>query len=114
MDKELVCLGIDTIIKHIDSTTSDLKNISFKDFNGTSLLARATAFSIEQICEHLTKLKKQFESNYPDIPWGKAYDMRIIIAHMYLEVDTKIVYNTVKKDLLPLKEQLLKLKEDLK
>ncbi len=114
MDKELISLRIDTIIKHIDSATLDLKNVNYEDFEGTSLLAKATAFSIEQICEHLTKLRKQFEKDYPNIPWEKAYNMRIIIAHMYLEIDTRIVYDTVKNDLLPLKEQLLKLKEDLK
>ncbi len=114
MDKELVCLRIDTIIKHIDSATNDLKDVSFEDFESTSLLARATAFSIEQICEHMTKIRKQYEKTYPEIPWDKAYDMRIIIAHMYLEIDTKIVYKTVKNDLPPLKQQLLKLKEDIK
>ncbi len=114
MDKELVCLRIDTIIKHIDSATNDLNDVSFEDFKGTSLLARATAFSIEQICEHMTKIRKQYERAYPEIPWDKAYDMRIIIAHMYLEIDTKIVYKTVKNDLPLLKQQLLKLKEDIK
>lgn len=114
MDKELVCLRIDEIIKHIDIATSDLKEIELEDFKGTSLLARATAFSLEQICEHITKLRKQFEKDYPEIPWDEIYDMRIILTHMYLSVDTKIVYKTVKRDLLPLKEQLLKLKNDLR
>ncbi len=113
MDKELVRIRIDTIIKHIDSTVSDLKDIKYEDFESTSLLARATAFSIEQICEHLTKMKKEFQNDYPKIPWDKAYDMRIIIAHMYLEVDTKIVFDTVKNDLLPLQQQLIQIKENL-
>lgn len=114
MDKELIQLRIDEIIKHIDLAMSDLKDIELKDFSGTSLLARATAFSLEQVCEHVSKLRKQFEKDYPDIPWDKIYDMRIVLAHMYVTVDCKVVYDTVKKDLPSLKQQLLKIKDDLR
>ncbi len=113
MDKELVSLRIDEIIKHIDLATSDLKDVKLENFIGTSLLARATAFSLEQICEHVSKIRKYFDKQYPIIPWDNIYDMRIILAHMYVMVDCDIVYKTVKKDLPPLKENLLKIKSEL-
>ncbi len=113
MDKELVYLRIDEIIKHIDLATSDLKDENLETFKGTSLIARATAFSLEQICEHLSKLRKQFENQYPEIPWDKIYDMRIVLAHMYVTVDCDIVYKTVKNDLPALRKQLVKIKSDL-
>ena len=113
MDVELVKLRIDEIIKHIDMVTKDLEDIELKDFKSTSLLARGSSFSLEQICEHVSKLRKQFEKQCPEIPWDEIYDMRIILAHMYLSVDTKVVYKTVKNDLQPLKKQLLKLRESL-
>lgn len=114
MGKELVLLRIDEILKHIDLTTSDLENVDIKDFKSTSLLARGTVFSLEQICEHISKLRKQFEKQYPEIKWDKIYDMRIVLAHMYVSVDCRIVYETVKNDLPTLKSQLLKIVSDLK
>ena len=113
MDKELISLRIDEIIKHIDFVTEDLKEISLENFNGNSLLARGTAFSLEQICDHVSKLRKTFEQSHQEIPWDKIYDMRIVLAHMYVTVDCKIVYNTVKNDLPKLKEQMLAIKNSL-
>lgn len=113
MDKELLSLRIDEILKHIDLAINDLQDVELKDFVGTSLLARATAFSLEQICEHISKIRKTLEDKYPEIPWDKIYDMRIVLAHMYITVDCDIVYKTVKNDLPVLKNQLLKIKSDL-
>ena len=113
MDKELIQERIDEIINHIDMATKDLENVSLDEFDEVSLLGRAATFSVEQICEHLTKLRKDLEVQYPNLPWDKARDMRIIIAHMYLSLDKEIVYFTVKNDLFPLKEELLKIKETL-
>lgn len=113
MDKELVNLRIDEILKHIDLATDDLKDVKQKDFIGTSLLARATAFSLEQICEHISKIRKTLADKYSEIPWDKIYDMRIVLAHMYITIDCDIVYKTVKNDLPLLKNQLLKIKKDL-
>lgn len=113
MDKELLSLRIDEILKHIDLAINDLQDVELNDFVGTSLLARATAFSLEQICEHISKIRKTLEDKYPEIPWDKIYDMRIVLAHMYITVDCDIVYKTVKNDLPVLKNQLLKIKNDL-
>ncbi len=113
MDKELISLRIDEIIKHIDFVTEDLKEISLENFHGNSLLARGTAFSLEQICEHVSKLRKTFEQGHQEIPWDKIYDMRIVLAHMYVTINSKIVYDTVKKDLPGLREQMLSLKAEL-
>lgn len=113
MDKELVSLRIDQILKHIDLVTSDLSNVNLENFGEYSLLARAIAFSLEQICEHVTKLRKKYECDYPNIEWDKIYDMRIVLAHMYMKIDTDIVYKTVKQDLPLLKKQMLEIKSTL-
>lgn len=114
MDKEVILLRIDEIIKQIDIVTNDFENLKLDDLKPDSLLGRATAFSIEQICEHMSKLKKIFENDWPSIPWNKIYDTRIVIAHMYLKIEPKYIYETVKKDLPSLRAELLKLKESLK
>lgn len=113
MDKELISLRIDEIIKHIDLATNDLAGVDLKDFGEYSLSARGIAFSLEQICEHVSKLRKKLECDYPNIDWDKIYDTRIVLAHMYMKIDTKVVYNTVKNDLPHLREQMLEIKASL-
>lgn len=113
MDTELISLRIDFIIKHIDLAFSDLSNVEIDDFGENSLLARGVSFSLEQVCEHVSKLKKHLETDHAEIPWDKIYNMRILIAHMYTKVDTKKVYQIVKNDLPPLREQLLEIKVNL-
>ena len=114
MEKELIEHRIDVIIKHIDLALEDLSGVKQEDFIDTSLLARAVSFSLEQICENTSKLRTYFEDKHPEIVWQKIYDMRIILAHMYVTVDTNVVYKTVKKDLPILKQQLLTIKNNLK
>ena len=58
--------------------------------------------------------RKYFGETHPEIPWDKIYDMRIVLAHMYVTVDCDIVYKTVKNDLPKLRTQLLQLKEELR
>ena len=113
MDKELISLRIDYVIKHIDLATDDIKNIALEDFDEYSLVARSVAFSLEQICEHITRLKNKLENYYPNINWKDIYDMRIILAHMYNKIDVVEVYNTVKNDLPILKKQMLEIKANL-
>ena len=113
MDVELISLRIDFIIKHIDLATEDIKDVELKDFDEDSLIARSVAFSLEQICEHVTKLKSKLEKYNPDINWKEIYDMRIILAHMYNKIDTVEVYSTVKNDLPILRKQMLEIKANL-
>ena len=113
MEKELIIHRIDEALKHIEYVEDDLKDIELENFSGTSLVARATAFSIEQICEHISKLRKDLEPNHPEIPWDKIYDMRIVLAHMYTSVNTRVVYRTAKADLPELEKQLIAMKKEI-
>ena len=40
MDKELISLRIDYVIKHIDLATDDIKNIALEDFDEYSYLLK--------------------------------------------------------------------------
>ena len=113
MDAELVSLRIDFIIKHIDLAMSDLSNIEIEDFGENSLLARAVSFSLEQVCEHVSKLRRKLDNDNANVPWDEIYATRILLAHMYTKVDVKKIYQIVKNDLSPLKKQLLEIKTNL-
>lgn len=106
---ELTMLRINRIIDFIDRTTEDVNNVSKEEFIKSSLLQRATCFSVEQIGEMMNKLSKTLARSYPNLPWDLSYATRIVIAHHYEDVDFERIYNIIRDDLPPLKTQLLKI-----
>lgn len=69
-------------------------------------------FSIVQIGEQMSKLENILKDKYPEIPWEYAKGMRNFIVHDYDNVDSKLVYNTIKNDLPKLLKSFLKIKKD--
>ena len=55
MDKELIKLRIDEIIKHIDFIDEDLKKVTIENFNVNSLLSRGT----KELTPYLIDVYKQ-------------------------------------------------------
>ena len=50
--------------------------------------------------------KGELFSQYPATPWKKVIGMRNIISHEYMSVDPQIIFETVKKQLLPLLDSI--------
>ena len=59
-----VLIRINSLLDHIDEVINDLKNISFSDFEKSSLLQRATSFSISQIGEMMNRLEEKLGEEY--------------------------------------------------
>ena len=89
-----------------------MKNVELLDFEKSDLLVRATAFSVSQIGERISKLEAIFGEKYPDVPWKEAKYMRNMIVHDYGSVNVKVIYSTAKNDLPILKEKLLLIKNN--
>ncbi len=53
------------------------------------------------------------ESLYPEIPWVDMCAIRNVIIHEYFQVNLSIVWETIKTDLPPLRQQLQELLEQL-
>ncbi|MCR4880002.1 MAG: DUF86 domain-containing protein [Bacilli bacterium] len=101
---DLLLSRIDSLLEHIDLIINDLDGKSLEDFKQSSLLARATCFSLTQIGEQMISLEKSLKNDYKDLPWKYARDMRNIIVHVYNKVNYKIVYDTAIRDLPILKK----------
>ena len=112
MDSKIL-LRINTLLKIIEEVVSDLENVSFTDFEKSSLLQRATSFSISQVGETMTKIEASLGEKYKELPWKDARRMRNYIVHDYADVDIEEVFNTAKYDLPPLKEAFEKIKAEL-
>lgn len=109
MDQKLIDLRLKNAIKHIDLVLEDTKSVSLEEFKKSDLLCRADAFSLAQIGEQLKRLQEFFEKDHPEIPWHKANALRNMVVHDYHQVNFEDVYLTIQNDILPLREQLIKL-----
>ena len=112
MDEEML-KRIDLLLKHIDIVLADIKDKSMEQFSESDLLVRATCFSIVQVGEQMIQLGKKIKNNCPDVPWEEAAKLRNLIVHVYHKVDADQIYDTAVTDLLPLKEDFLKIRKDL-
>ena len=109
----LIVQRIDNLLEHIDLVLNDTKEISFQDLDKSSLLLRATCFSISQIGEIMNHLEKELSNKYAHLPWTRARRMRNIIVHDYVGTDIQQVYSTIKLDLPILKDSFMAIRKDL-
>lgn len=110
---EKIIQRIDGVLKHINRVQKTMNNVSFEQFSKSDVLPEAISFNIVQIGERMNKLEELLADRYPDLPWKEARKMRNVIVHDYDNVDYEKVYLTSTKDLLALKDSLLKIKDDI-
>ena len=110
---ELIIDRIDLLLEHVSLIERDLEGKTLDDFANSSILTRATAFSLMQIGEQMIRLEKYFMDSNPYLPWKNARNMRNLIVHVYNEVNYKIVYDTALLDLKELKDAFLNIKNKL-
>lgn len=110
---EKIIPRIDGVLKLIKRIQMEINGLAYDDFITSEYLPEAISFSIMQIGERMNKLEELLSNKYPDIPWKKARNMRNIIVHDYDNVDFKKVYLTATEDIPILKEQFIKIKNDI-
>lgn len=62
--------------------------------------------NIFQIGELVNQLTDETKEKYSDIPWHQIYGIRNIMAHAYIQIDSKTIWDTVKNDIPFLMERL--------
>ena len=100
---------LEHILESIGFALEFTNGIDFEEFLKNKMLQFAVIKNLEIIGEASYKLTFDFRNNHSDIEWGKIISMRHILVHGYYDTDEVIIWNTVKKDLKPLKEQIQKL-----
>ena len=113
MDRELLINRIDSVLEHIRLVLNDTNDLSVNEIKESSLLLRATCFSIAQIGETMNQIEKELSTKYCDLPWIGARRMRNVIVHDYDGIDIEQVYSVIHDDLPILETAFLQVKEDL-
>ncbi|MDH7606652.1 MAG: DUF86 domain-containing protein [Candidatus Bathyarchaeota archaeon] len=101
------------IIESINDIEDFTKNMSFEDFARDKKTINAVIRSLEVIGEAAKSVPKSFRDKYPSIPWRKMAGMRDKMIHEYFGVDVRILWETIKRDIPPLKPLILSVLESL-
>jgi len=82
------------------------RGISYEDFMNNHLRQDGVIRQIEIIGEATKRLSKETKERHPGIPWKDVAGMRDKLIHDYFGVDLDAVWDTIERDIPPLKNKL--------
>lgn len=104
---------IQDILEMSQEIESFVEGMSFTDFEQDPKTIKAVLYNLAIIGEAAGQLLPEVELLYPHIPWVDMRAIRNVIIHEYFQVNLSIVWETIKTDFPPLREQLQELLEQL-
>ena len=104
---------LEHIIEAIDTILSRAKSMEFDDLIADKLLYGGIVYNTMIIGEASYMLSKAFVAAYPQIAWQDIQDMRHHLVHGYFQVDASIIWDVIRNDLAPLRDQVAHLLETI-
>ncbi len=103
-DRELIL----RIIEHAARIESARKRFgdNYSYFCNDADYRDAVNMNIFQMGELANQISEEAKEGLKDIPWHKMYGIRNIMAHAYLRVDAKTVWDTIINDIPNLSDRL--------
>ena len=96
------------ILDAIDRVTNYVKDKTFDDLQRDDMMYYAVVKNIEMMGEAANMLTPQFQQTHTETPWKMVKGMRNYIVHEYFQIDSVVVWEVVSKELLPLREQIVR------
>lgn len=96
---------IEDAIKECDYLLKRSGEETFKSYINSEDLKRSFVRSLEIIGESVKNIPDELKSG--NIPWKDIIGLRNKIAHGYFSIDHNIVWNVVRKDIEPLRKELI-------
>ncbi|WP_417784038.1 DUF86 domain-containing protein [Terasakiella pusilla] len=90
-----------------------VQGMTRQDFLSDNRTIDAVIRNLEIVGEATHHVPNKIRKHYPTIPWENLRHMRNFLAHEYFDVDPRIVWETVAKDLQRIKVSLLKMSNEL-
>ncbi len=100
--------ALDAILSAIDEIGEFVGGLGRESFLADRKTALAVTHLVMMIGEASKDLLDGIAERRPEIPWKQVRDMRHRIAHEYLSVDFRLVWDVAVNDLAPLRAALLK------
>jgi uncharacterized protein with HEPN domain len=92
-------IRVQHMIDATDEALSFAQGIDEKDFYKNRMLILSVIKDVEIIGEAASKMSEETKLKYPEIPWKDIVGMRNRLIHGYFDIDIKLVWNTVHKNL---------------
>lgn len=94
---------LDDIINAINKVEAFTKDMKYEEFIEDDKTTFAVIRALEIIGEAVKKMPPSIKKQHPQIPWKDMAGMRDKLIHEYFGVKTKVVWETIKQDMPPLK-----------
>ncbi|OGS43818.1 MAG: hypothetical protein A2539_06080 [Elusimicrobia bacterium RIFOXYD2_FULL_34_15] len=102
------------ILDNMKKAETFLKDVNYQDFAKDEEKNYAIVRCIEIIGEASKNIPKFIIEKYPDVPWRDIIRTRDLISHHYDIVDSREIWDIVKKDIPSIKLFIQKAYKDLK
>ncbi len=102
------------IIESVENIFEFTAGYYYEQFTGNKMLKFAIIKNLEIIGEASNLLTKELKEQNPQIEWKSIIGLRHILVHGYYQISDLIIWNTITEDLEGFKEQVQKIKDDLK
>ena len=103
------CFYLMHIVEAIDRIETYIAGMGYKDFLKNQMAQDATIRQLEIIGEAVKRISKELKETYQHIPWRDIAGMRDKLIHDYFGIDVEIVWETLKRDIPTLKEEIKKI-----
>jgi uncharacterized protein with HEPN domain len=102
-------IRIHHMLDAVSEALSFTKDKSREDLDDSRMLTLAIIKELEIVGEAASKLSSEFKTDQPHIPWGDIVGMRNRLTHGYFDIDLDRVWDTVIEDLVPLRDELVRI-----
>ena len=101
-------LFVEDILDAIEKIERYTRNLTFEDLRENDMAIDAIVRNLEVIGEASKHVPENIKRKYPFVEWKEAIGFRNVLAHNYFGIDYEAVWDTIIKNLPPLKENIIK------
>jgi len=113
MNKKNDLVFIEHILDSINAIEDFCKGINREEITSNRLKQSAIVREIEIIGEAVKNISQGLKDKHKEIEWIKIAGTRDKMIHHYFGVNPDIIWGVIKEDLPVLKNQIIRIKEDL-
>jgi uncharacterized protein with HEPN domain len=101
------------ILEAVEAATQFVAGMDFDSFVADKKTVFAVVRALEIIGEAAKNIPRPLRAHYATVPWRDIAGMRDKLTHEYFGVNPRRVFDTVRLDLPPLREAVIRMLEEL-